>query len=186
MQSLFRTIILIFLTGIIAVSCGRKDFYSPETYYSQELIDSLMVDVVTYMGKMPRSADNISRHDSIHREYYTEMSQEYQLHKLFVHEDGSHFYYIIRPARHPLGNRRGVGGKFYLDENKQILDFEEIFVTPIANEEDIAALAEKLFMELIESGNVDKYLSDRNIIEWPDDRCHYDFEKKEWRYDVIR
>lgn len=184
MQSVFRFFVLIFIAGILTVSCGQKDKYSPNAYFPQEIIDSLMVDMVTYIGKMPRSADHITRHDSKHREYYREMSREYQLHKLYVNEDGAHYYYMFRPARHPLGNRRGVGGMFYLDENNELQDFGEIFVTTVANEEDLAVFAEKLFMELVQSGNVDKYLSDRNMIEWPDDRCLYDFEKKEWRYDV--
>jgi hypothetical protein len=42
-----------------------------------------------------------------------------------------------------------------------------------------------LFLEMIKSGNVDKYSGNIEYIEWPDDRLKYDRIRNEWRYDVV-
>jgi hypothetical protein len=165
-------------------ACSKKVPYDPVSYYSQEFIDSLMIDIVTYMGRKPKAADYVTRNDEIYRPYYIEHSREFYIDKLFIDNDGTNYYYIIRPARHPLGNRRAVGGKFRLDENMKLKDFQEIFVTQINNEENLKVLGNELF-EIFISGEEKQFLTNREIIEWPDDRCQYDFEKKEWRYDVV-
>ena len=173
------------LVYVFSLSCSHNEKkYSPENYYSADVIDSLMVDIVTYIGKKPKNADHITKYDPEYRNFYTEMSRDFNMRKLFIAEDGTHYFYIIRPARHPLGNRRAIGGRFLLDEYFQIRDFEEIFVTRVSDEENLNATGIQLFNELVRYGDTGSYLFNREIIEWPDDRCKYDNEKKEWRYDV--
>ena len=178
-------IVAIICCILLPLACSEEvDTYKADNYYPNEFIDSLMVDIVTFMGGKPRSADYLTRHDEIHRPHFVEQSRDFHIDRLFIDDDGTHYYYIIRPARHPLGNQRAVGGKFMLDENDKINVFEETFVTQVMDEKELKELGASLFEKLI-SGDEHLFLNNRQIIEWPDDRCLYDREKNEWRYDVV-
>ena len=176
-------IVSIALVMVLSEACSKKVPHDPVSYYSQEFIDSLMIDIVTYIGRKPKAADYLTRHDKIYRSFYIEQSRDFYINMLFINDQGIHYYYIIRPARHPLGNRRAVGGKFSLDENQKLKEIEEVFVTQVIDEDKLKEIGAELFEKLI-SGEEHKFLHNREIIEWPDDRCLYDREKNEWRYDV--
>ena len=178
----------IFICSIILLSGSCKtggDSFSISSYYQDNFADSLMVDIVTFIGRKPRLTDHITRHAPEHRKFYTEQAQSYRFKYFHVAQDSTHYYYIFRPARSPQGNLRGAGGKFRLDDRLRLYGFEEIFITPVLPEEELIEKGEKLFRELILNGNVERYIANRDYIEWPDNRLKYDKIRNEWRYDVI-
>ena len=158
--------------------------YDINLHIDGDLQDTLLVNVVTYMGPKHRYADNLTRHQSHFRKYYIEMARDYTFHKYFIDQNDIHYFYVIRPARHPIGNRRAVGGKMKLDKDMNIFDYEEIFVTHVLDEDTLKKYASGFFDSMIE-GNYQELNHSNKFIEWPDDRLQYDFVKKEWRYDVV-
>lgn len=157
--------------------------YKTENYFSQDQIDTLLVDITTYIGARPKTATSQTRFEPEFRKYYTASSKHYRLLYFFANEQGDHFFYLLRPARHTKGNQRGVGGRFSFVHG-QINDFEEIFNTPVFDEDKLIEIGKTLFLEMIEAGNVDKYLGNKVFIEWPDGRLKYHKELNEWRYDL--
>jgi len=176
---------LIIIISVTILGCKQEEKYSINRYYSSQEQDSLLVKMVTYIGKKPKLADWQTRHEEQYIEYYKNLSKSFKFVYYHITIDSTHYYYLIRPARSTKGNTRGVGGKFQLGENFQLIDFEEIFNTPILLEQDLVEVGRTLFVELITTGNIDRYLNNRSLIEWPDDRLRYDRVRKEWRYDVI-
>ncbi len=160
-----------------------KDIYHIDRYIENERQDSLMTSIVTYMGVKPRRTDWQTRLEPQYRSFYAEQAKEYSFYRYFADEKGTHYFYIIRPARHPMGNRRAVGGKYILDEQMNLHSYEEVFVTQVLEEEYLKEIADDLFTAFV-NDQFEKYLNNRLIIEWPDDRLKYDTLKKEWRYDV--
>ncbi len=181
--SIITAIVIIALLAATATYFFTNDKYHINTYIPKEEQDSLLVNIVTYMGVKPRNTNWETRHETQHRDFYIRQSKDFKIHKYFVAEDGFHYFYIIRPARHPLGNRRAIGGRFKVDDQYQLLAYEELFVTQVLEEDYLKEISKGLFEAMIQN-NLDEHLNNRMIIEWPDDRLKYDREKKEWRYDV--
>ncbi|MBA3900863.1 MAG: hypothetical protein H0X62_11755 [Bacteroidetes bacterium] len=187
-----RTLIsfTILVIAIFAVSCKQehtpiKNIYEVEQHYSKQEKDSLLTDLITYIYKKPKGADYETRFEPKYRNWFVQALPLFEFSYYHISEDSTHYYYVIRPARSPKGNTRGVGGKYNLDKNGQITDFEEIFNTPILPVEQLKGRGKHLFEEMIRNNNVEIYAGNPDYIEWPDDRLKYDKEKNEWRYDVV-
>ena len=157
--------------------------YRIENYIGAVQTDTLLTNMVIYMGVKPRTATSQTRFQSEFRPYYIEYSRQFQIIYFFVNEAGDHYYYLLRPARSVKGNTRGVGGRFRY-ENEKIIDFEEIFNTPVFDEDRLIEIGEILFLEMIETGNVEPYKGNNLFIEWPDERLKYHKGLNEWRYDM--
>ncbi|TVQ92040.1 MAG: hypothetical protein EA393_04115 [Bacteroidetes bacterium] len=179
------TIVLVIVISSVGffILFPPKDRFHIDRYIPKEEQDTLLVNIVTLMGVKPRNTNYITRHEPRYRNFYIQQARDFYIYRYYVDENELHYFYIIRPARHPFGNRRAIGGKYRLGVNLELQNYQEVFVTQILQEEYLREIADDLFIALTE-GNIEKYLDNRLIIEWPDDRLKYDKEKQEWRYDV--
>ncbi len=157
--------------------------YHVDRYVPAKDQDTLLTNIVTYMGVKPRNTNYETRLDPAYRSFYVKQAKEYRFFRYYIDETGHHYFYIIRPARHALGNRRAIGGTYNLDEDLKLLNYEERFVTQVLDENFLEDIAADLFIAMI-NNDLNDYLANRMIIEWPDSRLSFDKEKKEWRYDV--
>lgn len=144
--------------------------------------DTLLADIITFIHKRPAAAVNQDRTDPAFRHHYLQALPQYRMVYHHADTDGTHWFYLVRPARSVDGDRRGVGGRFTIDDRMALVEFEEIFNTPVLPEAELEDKGLALFRELIATGNVTAYMEDRSFIEWPDDRLKYDVERREWRY----
>lgn len=183
MRNFFYLIPLVFLI-LPGLSCSSGRKYDIASYFSKEQSDSLLVDVVTFIGRKPEGSDWQTKYDPVYRNYYIRLSAGFSFEYYYISPAGVHYFYMIRPARHKDGNRRGVGGMYRIGSDGTIVDFEEVFNTPVKSEAELREIGKILFSELVKTGNVERFSENRNYIEWPDDRLKYDKVKKEWRYDV--
>lgn len=182
-----KTLFLILFTAALLIlsSCGdEKSMYRFEKYFTADQRETLLIDIVTLIGKKPKTADYITRHHPEFRDYYTQLSKSFFMEYFHCNQDTC-YYYMIRPARSVRGNTRGVGGKFTLDADGAIDYFEESFNTPIYPREELERIGWRLFRELIEQKSIAGLLWNVDYIEWPDSRLKYDKVKREWRYDVV-
>lgn len=167
-------------TDAVIVDYLKK--YSPTQFFTESEIDSLMVNIVTYIGKKPKYTTPTTRFDSKNRNYYTNLSKNFEMCYLHKENDTTYYYYILRPARSPQGNSRGTGG-FFNYKNNSITYLQEVFVTVInKNKEESIAKGINLFTEFITNKNIDTYIHNELFIEWPDQRVFYDTISHEWRY----
>lgn len=183
--------IILFLSAILAgcnISVQRekepeKQNFRIENYIAPDQIDTLLTDIVTYIGVKPRAATSQTRFEPRFRQFYVKQALQFKMLFFYINDQGEHFYYLIRPARSTSGSTRGVGGRFRFEKNK-IADFEEIFNTPVSDPERLSVIGAELFQEMILTGNVDRFSGNRQFIEWPDGRLKYHKGLNEWRYDV--
>lgn len=156
--------------------------YDPANTFPNATKDTLLANLITFIHKRPEAAINRDRTGPEFRMYFVEQLPRY---RLLYHQratDGTDWYYLIRPARSVHGALRGVGGRFRADEALQLVEFEEIFNTPVLPEQELEDKGRVLFEEMIATGAVDTYANDRLYVEWPDERLKYDKERREWRY----
>ncbi|MCW5900225.1 MAG: hypothetical protein KIT10_13240 [Flavobacteriales bacterium] len=156
--------------------------YDVERYFPGTAKDSLLVNMVTFIYKRPTTAINRDRTDKEFRPYYVKHAASFQQVYHHVSPDSTHWYYLIRPARSVEGDKRGVGGRFRTNGQLAMVEFEEIFNTRIMPEPELIDRGLVLFEEMVATGNVDAFLQDKTLIEWPDGRLYYDKEKREWFY----
>jgi len=187
MRKILLFIVAVFLMAIFVLSCdysGCKK-YRYDSYFEKSTRDTLLTDMVTFIGPKPRTANYLSRLETQHRGFYIQQTQGFSIEFFYKSAADTFYFYMIRPARSPKGNTRGVGGKFTLNpENYSIEHFEEIFNTPIYDRDELKVIGCDLFQELKETGNIERYIFNSDLIEWPDDRLKYDKVRREWRYDV--
>ncbi|CAN5205983.1 hypothetical protein BH23BAC1_BH23BAC1_07990 [soil metagenome] len=163
--------------------CGsHNEEYLWEKNFSQEERDTIMADIVTYIYIKPKTANWQTRHESRFRSYYVNKISLFEMDQYYYSGDSIHYFFMIRPARSPKGNKRGVGGKFKMNEEMKISEFEELFNTPVMAEDSIKLVGNTLFQEMIKSGNVDYYLQNSSLIEWPDERLKYNKAINDWDY----
>ncbi len=157
--------------------------FSTTRYYSAAEAESLLVDIVSYIGPKPGISDHISRFNPEYKSYYQGIAESYEILFYHLNPDSTHYYYVERPARSLSGSRRGVGGSFRRDAEGKITAFEETFNTPPSDDSlKLLNTGAILFMAMIDRKDLQPYLSDTSMVEWPDDRLKYDREKHEWRY----
>ena len=169
-----------FLLVVVVVLSACQDKYAVHHYHTEEEADSLLVDIITYVYVRPQYADWKTRFEPKFRKYYVSQLDKFRFEKYFVDEHGVHYYYLIRPARSAQGNIRGVGGTFRLDETGKIIEFKEVFNTPVAALPDLQKRGDELFRRMVRHGNVDDYLRHPDYIEWPDAMTYYDTLQHEW------
>lgn len=157
--------------------------YSVSRFYSPAEADTLLVDIVTYIGPKPGTSDHKTRFNPEYRSHYQNIVSGFRILFYHIDIDSTHYYYLERPARSLAGTRRGVGGSFRRDADGNITGFEETFNTPPSDDTlKLLNTGAILFGAMIEKKDLQPFLSDTSMVEWPDARLKYDREKKEWRY----
>jgi hypothetical protein len=177
-------LILTLALTFLLISCDSDRKFQVTTYHDQQTIDTLLVDLVSYIGVKPKSTDWQTRHEPQYRTHYIRHAEEFEFDRYYITKDSIHYFFLIRPARHAMGNRRGVGGRFRMNSDQSIYELVEYYNTPVMPVEDIREKGREVFYEMLETGSIDRYLGNKQYIEWPDDRLNYHKEKNEWRYDV--
>lgn len=192
MRTLWRSMFVLSLIGLIGLlfSCGenRKNLRQNEHpyksfsyYYGENEIDSLLTDIVTFIGRKPAQATSATRFETQFRDYYNNLSKNFIPYYYSI--DGKlHTFYLSRPSRALDGNRRGVLGTFERNENGKIVNLRELLNTVTGDETRIKMLGEQLMTAYLLNQSFDSVLLNRSIVEWPDSTLKYDTVVFEWRY----
>lgn len=161
-----------------------KDKYSIDTYYDKATQETILTNAIILIYKTPKGVRKEEKQKPEIRPLYQNMMPQFKWVYYYVDDEDYNHFYMVRPAKNTKGYVRGVAGKFKLADDLSLLEFEEIFNTPMLPEEEVLSKGEYLWQDLMHYGHVDRYFLNKGFIEFPDERCRYDFEKKEWRYDV--
>jgi hypothetical protein len=87
---------------------------------------------------------------------------------------------VLRPAAGILGDARGVGGIFQIDNLGRIISFREIFNTPVMNHDDLLEKGSELFRWMVKHDDVFPYERNPDFVEWPNKVSRYDTVRHEW------
>ncbi len=158
----------------------QKDPYQAKTYFSQAEQDTLLTNIITYTSQYARGATNATRFETKFRQEYVSRLSQYKLVNYFIASDSTHYFFITRPVGSGMF-RRGVGGKFKLGAKQMPTEYEELWCTPHFKEEDtILERGGFLFKAMTKEGNIDKYLTMKMYVEWPDSTLKYNKNIHEW------
>lgn len=177
------TFFLFFLVLAVNVgfwSCKETNPYEVESYFSNNERDTLLANIITYTSAYARGASNATRFEPQFRKEYTSRLGQFRFANYFVAPDSTHYFFIIRPVGSGM-YQRGVGGKFKMGKDLMPTDYEELWCTPhFKSDTTVKERGEFLFKAMIKEGNIDKYLTMKHYVEWPDSTLVYDKKIKEW------
>ncbi len=169
--------------GSLAVSFSgcTSDANDVSHYFNEKERDTLLVNVITYMDRLAPGANSQSRFESRFRKHYVSRLPKYSFERFYRTADSTYYYFVVRPVGDGALFQRGVGGKFRLKNGLMPTEFEEMWCTP--HFKDLSVIKERggfLFRSMVQDGNVDKYLTMRHYVEWPDSTLRYDKKRNEW------
>lgn len=178
-RCIFPILLISTVITIVLEACSKKDEYSIENYFDAKQQDTLLTNIVTYVYKLAPEAKLETRFELRFRSFYQQAAHSFVIDNYYIAPDSTHYFMLIRPVgTHPTF-RRGVVGKFKL-RGLMPVEFEEIVNTPHLEEAIVRERAGFLFKALIKEGNINKYLSMRHYVEWPDSTLIYDKKKNTW------
>ena len=176
-----KNIIFGLLIIISLFSCNTKK-QKVNDYFIDNQADSLLTNIITYIYIPAPKATNETKFEPQFREFYIKNISKFNLQNYYQSENGWHYFLIIRPVAGGSLFKRGVLGKFKLRENSLMpTEFEEVANTPHLKEEIVKERGQYLFQELIKNGNLNKQISMKQYIEWPDEHLAYDKKVHEWK-----
>ncbi|HQQ83114.1 MAG TPA: hypothetical protein PK059_07965 [Cyclobacteriaceae bacterium] len=164
---------------VLFISCSPGDPYQVSNYYNAEQQDEVLTSILTYILDAPPYTAMKDRFAPEHRFHYSKLTPRFSIEKYFKAEDGTHYFYVIRPTPRADENR-AVGGHFRMTEDYKLTDFKEVFVTPALPMSDIKGRCSFLFDEMVK-GDIEKYLAMESYVQWPNVVSYYDTITYEWK-----
>jgi len=170
---------------LLLASCSAptSDNYDPSKYYNDEERADLLSGIVTYVFSAPPYTAMKDRFKPEHKIFYDTVSTRlFSLDRLYVDDNGRHFYLIVRPGSHTK-QKRAAGGFFDLADDKSFKNFRETFVTPQGPDSAAQAKGRFLFDQMVK-GDLQRFLKMESYAQWPNPISYYDSVTYEWKMDV--
>jgi len=177
-----KYIITLLPAAIILSACSTKDKYDVARYYNPQEQDAVLTSIVSYVFVAPPYTAMKDRFKDNHRVFYSEAASRFSIVKYYIADDGTHYFYIIRPGTKST-EKRGVGGYFKMDKGDKtfmLKNFHEVFVTQVMTESDLKDRCAFLFDEMVKH-NIAKFLPMTTYIQWPNPITYYDTITYEWK-----
>jgi hypothetical protein len=175
------------LAGIIGISSCSK---SKEAYSVHLLIpekakqDSLLVRIVTIIEEhMPDSVEKGDRFKPEQQTFFKSEMNKYKFEYLYKDDKGDYCYYISKPAYGVPELSVGLAGKFKLDDQGNLSDFEESYRMFRMTPEELDKKKFEVYESFVEGKDLASFHRDPDTdpyIEFPNDHVGYDKKKMEW------
>ena len=163
----------------IFISCNTRDKYDVNRYFNLADQDEILISIIAHIFTPPTYVSKQDRLKPEHRPHYAELAPKFKIIKYYISDEGTHYFYLIRPSS-IASERRGAAGHFKLKKDYQLSEFKEEFVTTVMSEEDLKSKAAFLFDEMVK-GNLDKFIGMKAYIQWPNEISEYDTINHEWK-----
>jgi hypothetical protein len=175
---IFSLIFFCFIAG-----CDNSEKYNIDKYYSAADRDTLLTNILPYITKLDDGVNYGNRFNPENKNYFKQQQFRYKFsfEQYALTEDSIHYFLIWKVAPSLYQKKIAIGGRFKKDSNGKIYAFEELFNTWKMKTEELKEKSFPVFAYMVKNGNVDKYISDRELIEFPDDKCVYDKSQSRWR-----
>jgi hypothetical protein len=174
-----RNLTLIIFAVALLVSCGKS--IKPEAYFSKSELDTLLVDIAPYVNKNQKKFSFEEKFSAKSRPYYAALAKSQSAAIKYVFPTDSVYYFLTvqKDLTSLFEHYKAIGGYFKMDEHGQ-KDFNFLFYSPRFTKEEIDTKATELFQEMTESGSLNKYLGNRDYIQWPNEDVFYDAALRTW------
>jgi hypothetical protein len=146
--------------------------------------DKVLQSIIRYMGKLPENINASEKFDTKHDAYYLDIASRHKFELYFIDKEGTHYFLISRPAPSLYEKRVAIGGKLKLNEQGELMEYEEIFRTWKMSKEDLKVKGLLLFDLMVNQKDLSPYYRSNSIeeyIEFPDEHTYYDKTDRTWK-----
>ncbi len=167
------------------VGCTRPAPIEARKALSKRQYDSLLVQISPYVIKKPDAMDYAERFEMKNRHFYRNYLQltEGKLRYYLKTDTAEFFAYEQRDLTSLYKHYRALGGYIKRDPlTGQILHLNLLYHTPRFEKEEMDAKDQVLFLEMIATGDVSKFVGNRQYIQTPNDDFYYDTNRNLWDY----
>jgi hypothetical protein len=173
---------------ILLFSLGCQEKYTPlefDYYFDDTGQSEILAQIISYVYATPGGIPKADRFNKDYREIYKKELQKFEMIHFWKSDEGTYFFYMLRPARNINNNKRGVAGIFTLDENLEIDSFKEVFVTKMIPKEQVVSFGNLVFQNFIDNnGEIPMTPLRQDLIEFPNTETRYDPAIHEWTYSL--
>jgi hypothetical protein len=188
-KTMRRLLFIIPLLTLLALltGCDQRDF-SPDTYVTKAEQKVIIEKIVRYTAKLPPTANNDTKFESEHDEYYKAVAEDYDIRSYFIGKDSVHYLLVTRAARSIKPMRESIGIKLTYNTSGDLKTYEEVFRTWKMPEETMNERYPVLFELMVEGEDLSAYYPKNKgdqYIEFPDGRFYFDVDERRWRDQVM-
>jgi hypothetical protein len=170
--------------AIIASACSTKNDYQVSTHLTPQQQDDMMWKIIRYVGRAP---EGISFEERFYKPYDSVYQEQARLHKFdsYSIKGNTHYFLVSRRAPSLVDKRVATGGKFILDDDNKIAEYEEAFRTWKMVPDTLAKREMVLFDKFVKGESLTPYETKNSngveYIEFPDERTYFDKASKLWK-----
>jgi len=175
---------LILLISFIVISCQKEINSDPINYLSPEKNTEFKNKIVRYFEGMPKKADNVSKWDTIHNDYYNQKAKQAELYHYYKSDDGYIYFAIAKIAPSLVLKKVATIGKLKMEKDS-IVYYEEICRTWKMEIPELKEKTKIIFDRVANERSVSKYYTENSQpefwIEFPDKMNYYNTKERSWK-----
>lgn len=143
-----------------------------------------MWKIIRYVGRAPEGLTFEERFYKPYDSVYQEQAKQHKLDAYFI-KGNTHYFLVSRRSPSLIDKRVASAGKFVLDDDNKITDYEEAFRTWKLVPDTLAKREMILFDAFVKGVSLAPYETKNSkgveFIEFPDERTYFDKEFKQWK-----
>ncbi|MCC5942660.1 MAG: hypothetical protein JJU37_14055 [Balneolaceae bacterium] len=191
-SKLYITVLLLFLV-ILFASCIKQNIpYNADSIFTESEQKEWVYQVIRYAGHLAPRATHDTKFSSEFDAHYRELAEKHKLNFIYSYpESGEQYFLITRQAPSLYDRRVAIAGMLLLDENGELVHYEEKFRTWKLSPDELMEKSKILFSKLVAGEDLSPFYpensGDEEYIEFPDQYTSFDVDKREWvttRYSI--
>jgi len=181
---LFMKKYIVLLVSIVAISCQKEIKSNPNYQLNSEENTEFKKKIVRYFEGLPKKANQVSKWDTIHNDYYNHKANQAELYHYYKSDDGFIYFAIAKIAPSLKLKKVATIGKLKLEKDS-VVYYEEICRTWKMEIPELKSKTKVLFDKIANERSVTEYYTENSQpefwIEFPDKMNYYDTKERSWK-----
>ena len=175
---------IVLLVSIVAISCQKEIKSNPNYQLNSEENTEFKKKIVRYFEGLPKKANQVSKWDTIHNDYYNHKANQAELYHYYKSDDGFIYFAIAKIAPSLKLKKVATIGKLKLEKDS-VVYYEEICRTWKMEIPELKSKTKVLFDKIANERSVTEYYTENSQpefwIEFPDKMNYYDTKERSWK-----
>lgn len=169
---------------LIAGACSTKNNYQVSAHLTPQEQDEMMWKIIRYIGRAP---EGLTFEERFYAPYDSVYQEQAKLHKFdaYYKKGDTHYFLVSRRAPSLVEKRVATGGRFVLNSDNKLIEYEEVFRTWKLVPDTLAKRELVLFDKFVRGESLEPYKTKNSngieYIEFPDDNTYFDKATRQWK-----
>jgi hypothetical protein len=179
-----RAVFIVIMLALIAGACSTKNNYQVSAHLTPQEQDEMMWKIIRYIGRAP---DGLTFEERFYAPYDSVYQEQAKLHKFdaYYKKGDTHYFLVSRRAPSLVEKRVATGGRFVLNSDNKLIEYEEVFRTWKLVPDTLAKREMVLFDKFVKGESLTPYETKNSngieYIEFPDDNTYFYKATRQWK-----